>query len=161
MPKLIDITGVRFGRLVAQRLSAMVGGRAHWICQCDCGTERIVGVAWLRSGNTMSCGSCSKLGNQRAKKHGYSPKGQRTLTYNSWQAMKKRCFDPKTNGYRYWGGRGITICERWMQFENFLADMGERPEGTTLDRVDVNGNYESSNCRWATPIEQRANRQHS
>lgn len=80
-----------------------------------------------------------------------------TPTWNSWQAMLARCYRPVCNGYKNYGGRGITVCERWHSFENFYADMGDRPKGKTLDRLDVNGNYEPGNCRWATPTEQRAN----
>ena len=159
--KRIDITGQRFGTLTAIQLDQMKGGRAHWLMRCDCGAERVVGVAWLRSGNTSSCGSCSKIGNKRAQKHGYSPKGPRTLTYNTWQSMKKRVLDSNSNGYKYWGGKGVLICDRWVNsFEAFLEDMGERPsKEETLDRwPDPAGNYEPGNCRWATKLQQRHNR---
>lgn len=82
-------------------------------------------------------------------------------TYTSWDAMKQRCFNPKNPRFRAYGGRGITICERWKSFENFLADMGERPDGTSLDRIDVNGNYEPMNCRWADAATQASNTQRS
>lgn len=90
--------------------------------------------------------------------HGHSSRGARTPTYYSWRAMRARCKYACVRDYRLYGGRGIRVCERWEDFVNFLADMGERPEGATLDRIDGDSNYEPSNCRWATPLEQRHNR---
>jgi len=87
-------------------------------------------------------------------KHGYNGTG----TYETWRGMKGRCLNKKRNDYKYYGGRGIKVCERWLEFKNFLDDMGERPEGKTLDRKDNDGNYEPSNCRWATKQEQQLNR---
>lgn len=92
-------------------------------------------------------------------KHGHSVGEKPSTTYNSWAAMKQRCYDPKRSNYAYYGGRGIKVCDQWINsFDQFLADMGERPEGKTLDRIDVNGNYEPSNCRWVTAKEQTSNR---
>src|SRR6185436_15659613 len=103
-----------------------------------------------------------KYGNPSAMskaRHGYRAAGRRNSTYCSWQAMKQRCLNPKYNKFHLYGGRGIKVCDRWMSFQNFLADMGERPNGKTLDRFpDVNGNYELSNCRWADINEQHLNR---
>lgn len=120
-------------------------------CLCECGERTTALLAHLRSGATTSCG-CN------ARTHGHT-RGGRSPTYICWMAMRARCANPKDPGFGYYGGRGITVCDRWRgSFENFLADMGERPEGLTLDRVDNSGNYEPGNCRWATWSEQNLNR---
>jgi len=142
MRKIVDLTGKRFGRWVALALHP---GRsrwreAMWLCRCDCSSERIVRGVSLRHGDTTSCGCFAR---ERATKHGLS----RTRTYRVWQGIKQRCFNPQAKHYSYYGGRGITVCERWLTFENFYADMGDPPPGMSLDRIDPNGNYEPENCR--------------
>jgi hypothetical protein len=153
MPKFKDITGQHFGRLVVLRLQSQGGHGIHakWFCCCDCGNTKIVSSNNLKSGQ-VSCGC--RGGNF---KHGQRHKS----TYRSWDAMLQRCNNPKNTRYKYYGGRGISVCERWRLFINFLADMGERPPGTTLDRIDPNGNYEPGNCRWATQSQQIKNRRHA
>lgn len=153
----------RFGRLLALRIVGKSPDRKMiWECQCDCGTLYHVPSNKLTTGHTRSCG-CLTPDLMRAKKtvHGHKrrPKaGGTSRTYTSWLTMHARCTRPSNWNYKYYGGRGITICERWAIFENFLADMGERPAERTLDRIDVNGNYEPRNCRWATWPEQCANK---
>ena len=149
MPAFIDMTGQRFGMLVCEargRSSRTYG--VKWVCRCDCGNVVEVFGANLRRGLSTCCG-CS---HRKAYGHSYP----RSPTYHSWDAMRARCEKPATNSYEIYGGRGITVCDRWKTFSNFLEDMGERPPGTTLDRIDPDGNYEPANCRWATNEEQHA-----
>lgn len=131
-------------------------------CRCECGNESIVYESKLRFGSTKSCGCLeaeTKLKNTPPRiTHGMTIGLKRTPTYRSWRAMHDRCLYPSTNGYERYGGAGITICERWNKFENFLEDMGERPDGTSIDRKLSTGNYEPGNCKWSTPIEQESNR---
>jgi len=120
-----------------------------WVCQCDCGERTVIRSSSLVSGHVQGCGC--RLGHPTHHASG-------TPTYVSWAAMKDRCLNPKSTSYVDYGGRGITICKRWLDsFDNFLADMGPRPRSKSIDRINVNGNYERRNCRWATKQMQAKN----
>lgn len=226
MPALVNIAGRKFGKLrVGRRRSAGSGGRANWLCRCDCGKSVIVAGSHLRSGHSTSCG-CARVGGPRRLKdvigrrygrlivlrryrsrwlclcdcgretaaigtelrsgrkrscgclrvdahlrHGGMRRGQGpdgrgkwSREYASWAGMIWRCTNPQGQRYEDYGGRGIKVCRRWLcgttrkhPFECFLEDMGKRPVGKTIDRIENDGNYKPNNCRWASPAEQRRN----
>lgn len=151
------MVGKRFGRLLVLRYSHNnKDKRPMWVCLCDCGAECIVSGKYLRAGRTRSCGCLHReVSSEINKSHSMSG----TKTYQSWHAMLTRCYNKKQASYKKYGALVVTVCDRWRDsFENFFADMGERPEGATLDRINPFGNYEPSNCRWSSVDEQANNK---
>lgn len=150
----IDLTGQRFGKLLVIEKSKERTklGAVLWNCQCKCGNSRLAIAGNLRCGTATSCG-CESYSTR--KSHGMT----NTRTFKSWDSMKQRCLNHNAPDFSRYGGRGIKICESWLNsFAEFLSDMGERPDATTLDRIDVNGNYEPNNCQWATRSKQQRNK---
>lgn len=159
-PRWKDLTGNRFGRYLVIGYAGKPDGRIHrWLCRCDCGTERTVVRGSLINGDSRSCG-CAKPEATRvaATRHGHAGRGRETGTWRSWRSAVYRCHDPKSISYPRYGAVGIFVCDVWRySFETFLADMGERPAGTSIERIKSDRGYEPGNCRWATSKEQGRN----
>ena len=152
------LVGNRYGKLlVVERVGVDHRKQSLYKCVCDCGNEKVIRSYSIKYGNTKSCGCLrrevgAKIGS--IKKHGMV----KTPTHNSWSTMKERCLNPKSKSYMYYGGSDVQVCEKWLTFEGFYEDMGERPKGTSLDRINPFGDYTKENCRWADKYTQSHNK---
>jgi hypothetical protein len=144
--------GSKHGRLTIISTFVEHGSASVMVARCDCGVEKKVRASHIKNGRTISCGCARTKHGQFVKKTNGSP------TYGTWKSMIRRCTKPTDASYRKYGAKGITVCDRWMEFENFRADMGDRPPGTSIDRIDGTLGYSADNCRWATIEEQNRNR---
>ena len=150
----LDLTGSVFGELTALEKDGK-----KWLCLCSCGKKKLVALTHLRSGATRSCGHLiGDATRRRCTKHGHKRRGHSTRTYSAWEAMRRRCNNRNQKSWANYGGRGITVCERWESYETFLRDMGECQEGMSLERLDVDKSYSPENCCWIPRRRQARNK---
>jgi hypothetical protein len=155
--KELDLTDIKFGRLTAVRKGSNHKTQTRWECLCDCGNSALVTTQNLRNGSTKSCGCYKK---ECDTLHGHSnPGGTPSYTYMAWTSMHLRCKSDRPEKLKRYKNRGISVCAEWQNFKNFLRDMGEKPQGLYLDRIDNNKGYDKNNCRWVTPKESVKNRE--
>lgn len=155
MSKRVDHTGSRFGSWVAVAIDRTNGHRTWWRVRCDCGAAAVVRADSLTTGGSKRCVTCqSEVSRQTHTRHGET----RDPTWRSWASMRERCENPNFSAFKDYGGRGVKVSARWQSYEAFVQDVGYRPAGTTLDRIDCSGDYEPGNCRWATPKQQARNK---
>lgn len=164
-PKFKDYTGRRFGMLTVLAFhSKAKRGLSKWLCRCDCGKEIVAyGTNLTRPNHTTSCGCRqAKITAERSTIHGHAKRTAKSKEFITWCSMIHRTTCQSAGNFEHYGGRGITVCDRWREsFENFLTDMGPKPKGLTLERLNVNGNYEPKNCIWASWLVQARNKRNS
>ncbi len=165
-PRVKDLTGQRFGRLVVIKMDSKKDGRYRWLCKCDCGNTSVIQVTSLRTGKTQSCGCFGKEIRMWAMSTRNGSTKKNRDEYTCWCRMIRRCTDRENEFYENYGGRGITVCDRWTReadgWNNFLKDMGPRPsKELSLDRIDNNKGYYPNNCRWATRTQQQRNKRNT
>lgn len=157
LQKYLDYIGAKHGRLTILAITKKPSIKAQFHCFCDCGNQKFIEIYNIT--RTHSCGCYGKDFQKRFITHGQSGNAQqRTPAYKAWVRMRDRCYNTKSWRYKYYGGKGVTISDEWQSFENFFRDMGQPAVGMSLDRINPNGNYELSNCRWATLQQQAANK---